>query len=1189
MKSIRSFFIVLAGLFCILPAQPADAARPDVETYHQGTDAGASGDDSYSDVIDIGFSFTFFQNTYTQLYATTNGVLEIDESAYAAYYEREIPNVNVPNNMIAAFWDDLMSYPALNSVILYKTIGTEPNRKLVVQWTNYGYYNSDLPMGTFQAVLYEGSNVVQLQYRQLLSEGRSFGESAAIGIENGSGTAGVQYCYHSTCLSEWQAISFTPDGDTYSMDTDAEYDGVFLGSGTTPPPEIPLLTSPADGATVSTAPTFGWDAAQYAETYTMRISRNANMTDPDLEESGITGTAYTVGTSLSADTTYHWVIIAHNSSGSTWSNVRSFTTGTDNTAPTDIALSNSSADENESSGTTVGTLSATDSDSGDSHVYTLVTGTGSADNASFSISGTSLNTAAVFNYETKSSYSIRIRATDSGSLSYEKQFTVTVTDQNEAPVAIDDEYTTNEDCALSVEAPGILENDSDVDAGDVLTAVLLMEPARGSLNLAEDGSFVYRPGWNFNGVDFFTYRADDSAAGSAEATVTIIVLSVNDRPVAHPDEYGASEDTALVVPAPGVLENDYDRDGRITAVLVGEPESGMLAIEPDGSFVYTPGPDFNGTDGFTYQASDGRRNSRTVGVTVTVAPVNDVPVASPDAYTTDEDTQLAIAPPGVLANDIDADGDLTSAVLVSGPSRGTLALNPDGSFGYRPNDNQIGTDTFTYKTSDGAADSAPATVTISVTPVNDAPEAVDDDYSIDEDTVLTVEAPGVLANDTDVDGQVLTATLLRGPERGNLSLRSDGSFTLLPGGNLHGTYTFTYAATDTSAAADQAVVTIEVKPINDPPKFIPPTPGGILYAMEGTELALTLLAIDPDGDRLTYAGSGMPSGAVLDASTGEFSWTPGHQDAGRWNVTFSATDGTETATRDLIISAGFLDVDGDGLPDTWEQAVGLDPANVDSDGDTIPDAVEVGDIESPFDTDADEIIDALDDDSDGDGVEDAEEAGDGDIETDPADTDEDGTPDYRDDDSDGDQVRDDTDNCRVAANPDQSDLDADGFGDDCDDDRDGDGLDNEIELILGLDPSNPDTDGDGIPDFTEVVDADSPADTDGDGLIDALDIDSDGDGVEDSTDNCRLAANPDQSDSDADGQGDACDEATVDPAPDPVPDPDPVFEFDSEPGCGCAPGLSAGSSPEPAVSLLLLLGFHRLVRRRRRLDYLKRS
>src|SRR5207249_1449879 len=158
----------------------------------------------------------------------------------------------------------------------------------------------------------------------------------------------------------------------------------------------------------------------------------------------------------------------------------------------------------------------------------------------------------------------------------------------------------------------------------------------------------------------------------------------------------------------------------------------------------------------------------------------DAPVALNDSYTTAEDTTLNVAAPGVLANDSDVDGDSLSAVLVSQPTHGSLTLNSNGSFSYTPSANYNGTDSFTYKANDGQADSGIATPKIITTAVNDAPVAIDDTYTTPEDTPLTVAAPGVLANDSDLDGDALSPVLVSSPTHGTLTLNSDGSLVYMP-------------------------------------------------------------------------------------------------------------------------------------------------------------------------------------------------------------------------------------------------------------------------------------------------------------------------------------------------------------------------------------------------------------------------
>ena len=145
-------------------------------------------------------------------------------------------------------------------------------------------------------------------------------------------------------------------------------------------------------------------------------------------------------------------------------------------------------------------------------------------------------------------------------------------------------------------------------------------------------------------------------------------------------------------------------------------------------------------------------NSANNTASVSYTTANTPPVAVNDSYSTAEDVALNVAAPGVKVNDSDVDGDPLTAILVTAPLHGTLTFNSNGSFVYTPNANYNGPDSFTYKVNDGIADSNVATVNITVTPVNDPPVAVNDAYSTAEDTPITIAAPGVLSNDTDIDG-----------------------------------------------------------------------------------------------------------------------------------------------------------------------------------------------------------------------------------------------------------------------------------------------------------------------------------------------------------------------------------------------------------------------------------------------------
>ncbi len=207
---------------------------------------------------------------------------------------------------------------------------------------------------------------------------------------------------------------------------------------------------------------------------------------------------------------------------------------------------------------------------------------------------------------------------------------------------------------------------------------------------------------------------------------------------------------------------------------------------------------------------------------VTANPNNQAPIANSDSYTTDEDVLLSRdALTGVLANDSDSDGDPIQAQLVSDVSSGQLSLAADGSFTYQPDPNFSGTDSFTYRASDGSATSNLATVTLTVQAVPDAPIANSDAYSTTPGTQLSLNAiSGVLANDTDPDGDPLQAALLTDVANGTLSLSSDGSFDYQPDAGFQGIDTFTYEASDGVLTSPAATVSISVSASNALPEFV---------------------------------------------------------------------------------------------------------------------------------------------------------------------------------------------------------------------------------------------------------------------------------------------------------------------------------------------------------------------------------
>ena len=395
-------------------------------------------------------------------------------------------------------------------------------------------------------------------------------------------------------------------------------------------------------------------------------------------------------------------------------------------------------------------------------------------------------------------------------------FTITINAVNDPPIANDDTASTDEDTAVNID---VLGNDSDVDGTlDSGSVAIVTLPTNGTAVVESDGSITYTPAADFNGPDSLQYQVnDDQGEPSNQATVSITVNPINDPPVASDDAASTDEDTAVNI---DVLGNDADVDDSIdpaSVVVVTPPGNGSAVVESDGSITYTPASDFNGDDSFTYTVDDAAGDTSNIAtVSVTVDPINDPPVASDDAASTDEDTPVNI---DVLGNDADVDNgiDSTTVTVDTPPSNGTAVVESDGSITYTPAADFNGNDSFTYTVKDTAgAPSNVATVSITVDPINDPPVAADDVASTDEDTPVNID---VLANDADVDEPLdpTSVTVVTPPGNGSAVVESDGSITYTPAAQFNGADSFSYQITDSSGAPDTANVNITVGAVNDPP------------------------------------------------------------------------------------------------------------------------------------------------------------------------------------------------------------------------------------------------------------------------------------------------------------------------------------------------------------------------------------
>ena len=265
----------------------------------------------------------------------------------------------------------------------------------------------------------------------------------------------------------------------------------------------------------------------------------------------------------------------------------------------------------------------------------------------------------------------------------------------------------------------------------------------------------------------------------------------------------------------------------------------------------------------------------------------------------------------MLGNDTDPDGDTLTVTGNTQPahSSNTVTVSSTGAFTYIPDSNYSGPDSFSYTISDGNGGFDTATVTITVTPVNDPPNAVNNSYSTNEDVTLSITTPGVLGNDTDPDGDTLTVTGNTQPAHSSntVTVSSTGAFTYIPDSNYSGPDSFSYTISDGNGGSDTATVTITVTPVNDPPNAV----NNSYSTNEDVTLSITTPGVlgndtDPDGDTLTVTGNTQPANGTATVNpNGAFTYNPDSNFNGTNSFNYTISDGkggTDTATVTITVT-----------------------------------------------------------------------------------------------------------------------------------------------------------------------------------------------------------------------------------------------------------------------------------------------
>ena len=509
-----------------------------------------------------------------------------------------------------------------------------------------------------------------------------------------------------------------------------------------------------------------------------------------------------------------------------------------------------------------------------------------------------LNANGSFTYQAGAQFDLTDRFTyivsDIDGLNSKAEVVINGPELNTAPVAQNDQYSVNEDSILIVneQSSGILANDSDPDGDDIsLVTTLVTTSQNGQLEVFDNGTFRYAPNANYYGVDSFTYQISDTQNNTATASVIIDVLPVVDNPVANNDSYHTKSGQVLeVIEADGLGSNDVNIDSLAIEYALsasGQPQNGEVDIQANGAFSYTPITNFIGTDTFNYDLLVGGQivSSATVAIEVTPAlNLFDVSLSG------QEDTLLT---GNVFDLFVGVDTSGLSVVNTGNinTSIGLLTLSVDGRYQLTPNLNQSGQFTQNLTFSDGQGLTQTVALTVTITPVNDAPVIALETVTLAEDSGLTSIDLTQFVTDVDGDTLVYSATSGQEASNGQLNISSAGIASYTPNINFNGTDSFGFTVTDSNNASTSALLTVTVTSVNDAPLAT-----NVIESLnEDTSVTVNLMQYvsDLDGDSLVFdtaVNQPTTNGLVNVDASGQLTYTPSLNYFGSDSYVYSVMD-----------------------------------------------------------------------------------------------------------------------------------------------------------------------------------------------------------------------------------------------------------------------------------------------------------
>ncbi len=424
------------------------------------------------------------------------------------------------------------------------------------------------------------------------------------------------------------------------------------------------------------------------------------------------------------------------------------------------------------------------------------------------------------------------RASDGQLESLSNIFVLDIVAVNDRPVAIAQTLSMDEDSSIEITFSG-----TDID-GDDLTFSLSGDELQGTIT-GSPPTITYRPPENFNGQESVLFVANDGQLDSARQAVTINVDAVNDEPTAESLQLYLDEDSHIAF---SLSAEDIDGD-TLSYIIVDEPSYGTLSgTAPE--LTYTPNANHFGNDKFSYKVNDGTTDSQTATVNFEIAGSNDAPLADAQSVTGEEDTSIALTLTGS-----DPDGNDLNFQLVSNPSQGTLSGDAP-NLTYIPNNDYVGSDSFQFKVSDGNIDSDVKAVSITITPVNDAPVAIDD-YFNRSMTGVSYLTLNVLANDSDIDGDILSIRSAQA-DIGTVAI-NNSQLRYAPPQGFVGDVLMHYLLSDPDGETATATVYLKITDniSADAPIVTPPNDISVIATGAITKVELgTASAVDKNGNQL---------------------------------------------------------------------------------------------------------------------------------------------------------------------------------------------------------------------------------------------------------------------------------------------------------------------------------------------------